>query len=128
MQVKQVQSNQQSFGTKVIIDPVAARQIGLSGAGRKVRSHIKALENNGINDVMFLSYAPYFKIRAVVIEHKGKDCFMSQFYQSENVKERLSDNKNKYVSLKDLYKRAKSDMTQVIIGKEVFEKLIPYIG
>ena len=128
MKIQKVQSYHPSFGTKVVMDPVAARQIALSGAGKKIKKHIKILENNGVNDTMYLSYAPCFTIRATVMEKRGNDYFLNQAYKWANLKERQDNGKNKYVNLINLYKEAKANEIKVIIDKPNFISFLPYIG
>ena len=135
MQIQKVQSNQPNFGTKVVIDPFAARQISLIGAKTKVLNHIKALENNGVNDTLFLSYSNFYmsdsiscRIMGTVIESKNGEYFINQPYRFRLLVEKQANGKNKYISIKELYNEARKNMTRVFIDKKGFEKFKPYFG
>ena len=124
MQIQKVQSNQTSFGTKVIMEPMAARQLSLSRAWKKVLNHKKALENNGADDILYLSYFGYFfHINASVIEKRDNKYFIGQS-RLEKIQEELDNGRYKYISLKKIYQKAKDNMLEVVINKERFERFI----
>ena len=125
MKIQKVQSYHPSFGTKVVIDPFAARQISLTKAKSKVLKHIKELENNGVNDTLFLSYSNFImqgtincRIMGTVIESKNGEYFINQPYRFRLFVEKQPNGKNKYVSIKELYNEARKNMTRVFINKK----------
>ncbi len=55
MRVARIQSNQQSFGTKVKINKQLRKSFSQKDGGRALEEYIKALENNGNNDSFFIA-------------------------------------------------------------------------
>ncbi len=128
MQIQKVQSNQTTFGTKVKIDPFTARQMSLSGASKKILQHIKALEGNGINDTLFLSYERGEIIRASVLEQKDGKNYVSQYNTYNRLRAKEAGKRSKFINITNLYNEAKKNMTETVINKNGFEKFLAYIN
>ena len=129
MKVQKLQSNQQTFGTKVQIDAHAARMFSLTRARSKILREISQLENNGIDDILTLSRVLKEKtyIKASVLKKEGEKCFVS-FPESAPFVYTNKYNKNKYVSIKQLYEKTKKTLNEVVFNKKEFQKFLKYIG
>ena len=130
MQIPKVQSNNQSFGTKVKIDPYAARIISLSSAKRKILRDIKKLESNGNDDLLSLSLnskgQKYYYVDATLYEKKNGKHFLS-FPHSERMITIQEDGTRKHVSILDLYKDAKKSLNKVVVDVNSFKNFAKYI-
>jgi len=58
MQVQKVQSNQPIFGTQVRISSIVGKMMAGSHTSKKMLEQIKALEQNGKNDILTLTGSP----------------------------------------------------------------------
>ena len=128
MQIQKVQSNQTSFGTLVKMDPYTARIISVSKAKNKVLKNLRQLENNGADDILYLSLGrrERFTLKASVYERNGKDYKVSNF-QEQPISYLMKNGKRKLVDIKQMYTDAKNNMNTVAIDKKGFKRFLQYI-
>ena len=128
MQIQKVQSNQTSFGTLVKMDPCTARIISVSKAKNKVLKNLRQLENNGADDILYLSLGrrESFTLKASVYERNGKDYKVSNF-QEQPISYLMKNGKRKLVDIKQMYADAKNNMNTVAIDKKGFKRFLQYI-
>lgn len=133
MNVKNIESTQPTFGTRVRMDAHTARILSLSKPRNKVLKDIKILENNGVDDVLNLS-AIYrdgeFHIKTSLFKELGsKYYYVSIKEEMEPIVQKAENGKNKYINLKKMYQEAAETLKyyQIFIGKKKFEKFLPYV-
>ena len=128
MQIQKVQSNQQNFGTTVKMDPCTARILSVSKAKNKILKNIRQLQNNGADDILYLSLGQRqnFNVKASVYERNGDNYFISRT-KEQPISYMMKNGRNRLVDIKKMYEEAKDSVEQVIIGKKDFLRFLQYI-
>ena len=90
MRVARIQSNQQSFGTKVKINKQLRKSFSQKDGGRALNEYIRILENKGKNDSFFIASSVSNNnnalMQADVFKIKGL-----QLYVGKTIKQNLPD-------------------------------------
>ena len=124
MRIQKVQSNQQTFGTKVQITKVIADNFVSKGKAEEMVQEIRILEHNGVADKLSVrDYRGGDYIEAYVTEHidKNKICVRTI------INDIISFKDDAKFSIIKLYADAKKKAGKVIELEEGYEDFLPYI-
>ena len=131
MQIRRVQSNQTTFGTKVYLESSTKELILKSKAKRKFLNHINKLENNGVDDVFVLKHSSdsFFKdikwLRGVVYEQRKSGIYKTPWGSEDSlVFENMDGFRRKYASILKLYDEAKNAWTMRKTDEEFYKMYI----
>ena len=124
MQIQRVQSNQQTFGTKVFVDSELVKLWQKSKAhSKEFIEYTAKLENNGVNDILYLSKVMSSEgiYGAEASVNHIKD---NQFYLSKNTTydaiEYRDDFKTHCVDLVSMYNECRKSMSLLIDSTKNF--------
>ena len=123
MKIQKVQSNQTTFGTKVKFEPRAVEVIQESKMGRTILKQAKTLEQNGINDILYISryskFNEYPQIMTSVVKHDDNITKLSNYTITRFV--------NKELNIVDMYERTKQNMHEIKDNKNSIKDFISFL-
>ena len=129
MQTQKVQSNQTTFGTKVLLETHTKNLMLKSKAKRKFLNHINKLEHNGVDDIFVLKHEhdnaliPMDFLYGIAFEKRKEGIFKTPYGSVDALEIKSHNNfSNKYANIMQLYKEAKNNWTMREIDKNKYEK------
>lgn len=123
-----IQSNQQNFGTRVLMRPGTKEIIEKSKAKKEIFKQVENLKNNGVDDFLILSHnevksVPH--INAEIVEFIGEKCHINSFSKGYPLLEMVSKGERKYLNIESVYKLSKVKMVEVgMITRNLFDTML----
>jgi len=125
-----IQSNQQTFGTRVLMGPSSKEIIVKSPAKKEIFSQIENIKKNGTNDFLILGasldeMSKKVYINAEIFEFIDNKFYVSAFDNGSPLEKKSENGQKRYLDINVLYQSAKKNMIEYgKVTKDMFDSIL----